>query len=88
MDSNSGNAGRSTDAVRADGQLSAPRCPSQPRDRTDFRIAIICALPLEAIAISALFDKRWDDQAYGEALRDSNAYSIGRFGTYAKYGEG
>jgi nucleoside phosphorylase len=70
-----------TDAFRADNQLSARRwSPSQPRDRTDFEIAIICALPLEASAVGALFDKRWDDQTYSEALRDSNAYSTGVIG--------
>jgi hypothetical protein len=59
--SNSGNTGRSTDAARADDQFSAPRwSPSQPRDRNDFEIAIICALPLEASAVGALFDKLWD----------------------------
>jgi nucleoside phosphorylase len=34
----------------------------------------------EASAVSALFDKRWDDQTYGKALRDSNAYSTGVIG--------
>jgi hypothetical protein len=29
---------------------------------------------------SALFDKRWDDQRHGKALRDSNAYSTGVIG--------
>jgi nucleoside phosphorylase len=79
--SRSENAGRSADAVRADNQLSAPRwSPSQPKDQTDFEIAIICALPLEASAVSALFDKQWDDQSYGKAPRDSNAYSTGVIG--------
>src|ERR1700689_4395070 len=79
MDSNSGNnAGCS-----ADDQLSAPRwSPSQPRDRNDFEIAIICALPLEASAVGALFDKLWDDQTYGEAPRDSNAYLTGVIGQH------
>ena len=73
-----GNAGRSADTVRVDDQFSAPRWnPSQPRDRIDFEIAIICALPLEASAVSALFDKRWDDRTYGKAPKDSNAYSTG-----------
>jgi nucleoside phosphorylase len=53
---------------------------SPPRDRWDFKIAIICALPLEASAVSALFDKRWDDQTYGRAPRDSNTYSTGAIG--------
>src|ERR1700743_2283408 len=52
----------------------------QPRNRNNFEIAIICALPLEASAVSALFDKRWDDQRYGKAPRDSNAYSTGVIG--------
>jgi nucleoside phosphorylase len=56
--------------------------PSQPRDRNDFEIAIICALPLEASAVSALFDKRWDDQRYGKAPGDSNAYSTGVIGRH------
>ena len=67
-------------AVRTDNQLSARWSPSQPRDRTDFKIAIICALPLEASAVNALFDKRWDDQIYDEAPRDSNTYSTGVIG--------
>ncbi|KAN0075704.1 hypothetical protein V8E54_006974 [Elaphomyces granulatus] len=52
----------------------------QPRNRNNFEIAIICALPLEASAVSALFDKRWDDRRYGKAPRDSNAYSTGVIG--------
>ena len=51
-----------------------------PRDRRDFEIAIICALPLEASVIGACFDKRWDDQAYGKAPSDLNAYSTGVIG--------
>ncbi|KAN0076427.1 ankyrin repeat-containing domain protein [Elaphomyces granulatus] len=65
----------------ADDQHPAPRSsPSRPRDRNNFEIAIICALPLEASAVSALFDKRWDDQRYGRAPTDSNAYSTGVIG--------
>ena len=52
----------------------------EPRDRTDFEIAIICALPLEASTVSALFDKQWDDHNYGKAPKDSNAYSTGVIG--------
>jgi hypothetical protein len=54
--------------------------PLQPRDRTNFEIAIICALPLEASTVSALFDKRWDDQTYGTVSRDSNVYPTGVIG--------
>ena len=83
MDGDSELTGPSADAIHADDQLSAPRwSPSQPRDRTDFEIAIICALPLEASAVSALFDKRWDDWTYGKTSRDSNAYSTGVIGRH------
>ena len=72
------NAQRPTGAAFADYQHPAPRwSPSQPRDRNDFEIAIICALPLEASTVGALFDKRWDRQRYGKAPGDSNAYSTG-----------
>jgi nucleoside phosphorylase len=58
-----------------------PHGPHQgPSDRCDFEIAIICALPLEASAVSALFDKQWDDQIIGRAPRDLNAYSAGVIG--------
>ena len=45
-----------------------------------FEVAIICALPLETSTVSALFDKQWDDQSYGKAPKDSNAYSTGVIG--------
>src|ERR1700740_1314534 len=73
-------AGGPTVAVLADDQHPTP--PSQLRDRKDFEIAIICALPLEASAVSALIDKQWDDQRYGNAPRDSNAYSTGVIGRH------
>ncbi|PWY96248.1 hypothetical protein BO94DRAFT_529639 [Aspergillus sclerotioniger CBS 115572] len=34
---------------------------THPRDRHDFHIAIICALPREADAVIALLDHRWDN---------------------------
>ncbi|KAK5209926.1 hypothetical protein LTR41_004558 [Exophiala xenobiotica] len=56
-------------------------CPSgqRPKSRRDFKIAIICALPLEADAVKATFDKRWDghEDVYGKASSDQNAYSTG-----------
>jgi nucleoside phosphorylase len=54
--------------------------PSPPR--RDFEIAIICALPLEASVVGALFDKRYDDKTYGKALGDPNAYSTGVIGLH------
>jgi hypothetical protein len=32
----------------------------RPKNRNDFAIAIICALPLEAEAVEALFDELYD----------------------------
>ncbi|KAF3260943.1 hypothetical protein TWF217_004786 [Orbilia oligospora] len=55
---------------------------SPPRDRSDFEIAIICALPLEASVVGELFDRRYDDQVYGKAQGDSNAYSTGVIGNH------
>ena len=50
---------------------SAP-IASSPLPDGDFEIAIICALPLEASTVGALFDKQWDDQSYGKVQIDSN----------------
>ncbi|KAF3931908.1 hypothetical protein ABW20_dc0100432 [Dactylellina cionopaga] len=53
---------------------------SPPRDRRDFEVAIICALPLEASVVNELFDQEYDEIAYGKARGDSNAYSTGVIG--------
>jgi len=48
-----------------------------------FKIAIICPLPLEASAVSELFDKQWEyDQTYSRAPGDLNAYSTGVIGRH------
>jgi nucleoside phosphorylase len=56
----------------------------QPRHREDFQIAIICTLPLEYDAVSLLFDQFWDedDEPYGRAQGDTNAYTTGRIGKH------
>ncbi|KAB8229928.1 uncharacterized protein BDW43DRAFT_287342 [Aspergillus alliaceus] len=53
--------------------------PEQPRSRADFEIAIICALPTEANAVEAAFDKYWDDDGdkYGKFTTDVNEYTTG-----------
>lgn len=77
----SGSDNENADAARAYNPHPAPRWnPSLPRDRCDFEIAIICALPLEASVVGVLFDKRWEDKIYSKALRDLNAYSTGVIG--------
>lgn len=53
--------------------------PSAPRSRDGFKIAIICALPLEAEAVQSVFDVCWEDEGYqyGKMRGDPNAYSTG-----------
>ncbi|KAL4926591.1 putative kinesin light chain [Aspergillus undulatus] len=56
----------------------------RPKSRNDFTIAIICALPLEAEAVEALFDKCYDrlGKYYGKHRGDTNAYINGRIGRH------
>ena len=55
-----------------------------PETRDDFRVAIICALPLEAAAVLNLFDQRYDKDGskYGKQKGDNNAYTFGRIGRH------
>lgn len=56
----------------------------RPESRKDFAIAIICALPLEADAVEALFDETYDrlGRYYGKQSPDKNAYINGRIGSH------
>ncbi|KAL4781260.1 hypothetical protein BJX76DRAFT_360039, partial [Aspergillus varians] len=56
----------------------------RPKSRNDFAIAIICALPLEADAVEALFDEHYDrlGKYYGKTRGDANAYINGRMGKH------
>ncbi|KAM5361080.1 hypothetical protein ACJA88_014599 [Fusarium oxysporum] len=58
--------------------------PPRPNNRRGFEIAIICALPLEADAIEALFDHYWDGDGLlvRKAAGDPNAYSTGVIGCH------
>src|ERR1700743_3287828 len=53
-----------------------------PRDRSDFQIALLCALPLEAECLQEVFDKFWEDEGkkYGKAPGDPNVYTTGVIG--------
>ncbi|KAJ5667481.1 hypothetical protein N7507_003345 [Penicillium longicatenatum] len=57
----------------------------RPRTRDDFEIAIICALPLEADAVEALFDEQYDTlgQIYRKQPGDANSYTTGRIGQHS-----
>ncbi|XWX00522.1 hypothetical protein V2A60_008542 [Cordyceps javanica] len=61
-------------------ELRAPRRTA----RDDFEIAVICALPLEADAVDALFDHCWDedDAPLDKAPYDPNAYTTGAIGRH------
>ncbi|KAG7402728.1 Nephrocystin-3 [Fusarium oxysporum f. sp. rapae] len=61
----------------------SPR-PPRPSHRRGFEIAVICALPLEADAIEALFDYHWDDDGppFDKQPGDPNAYSTGVIGRH------
>ncbi|KAB8234347.1 purine and uridine phosphorylase [Aspergillus alliaceus] len=56
----------------------------RPKCRSDFAVAIICALPIEADAVEALFDETYDrlGKIYGKQPGDANAYINGRIGEH------
>lgn len=58
--------------------------PTAPRGRNDFKVAVICALPLEAENVQSVFDKCWEDEdkQYGKAVGDQNSYTTGVIGKY------
>src|SRR5215469_8938537 len=56
----------------------------RPGNREGFEIAIICALPLEADAVEALFDETYDkfSKVYGRQSGDKNTYITGKIGRH------
>jgi nucleoside phosphorylase len=57
----------------------------RPTNRSEFEIAIICALSLEANAVLCCLDERYDDktrQQYSKSPGDPNSYEFGRTGKY------
>jgi nucleoside phosphorylase len=58
--------------------------PLPPRNRRGFKVAIICALPLEAENVQSVFDICWEDQdkRYGKVEGDQNAYTTGVIGRH------
>ncbi|KAI0502758.1 purine and uridine phosphorylase [Xylaria bambusicola] len=71
----------SSDTHHAEGLVSNRTRPSR---REDFRIALICALPLEYDAVALQFDEFWDEdgEEYGRAPGDNNNYTTGRIGNH------
>ncbi|KAL3465253.1 hypothetical protein BJX64DRAFT_285795 [Aspergillus heterothallicus] len=56
----------------------------RPANRGEFNVAIVCALPLEADAVKALFDDIYDqfDRTYGVEPGDKNIYTAGKIGPH------
>jgi nucleoside phosphorylase len=74
--------GPSSQAFRSPTLGSPQRSPplnklEQPPSCDDFGVAIICALPIEAAAVTALFDEQWHHGALDKAESDTNQYSVG-----------
>ncbi|KAK5422306.1 hypothetical protein LTR06_000563 [Exophiala xenobiotica] len=59
----------------------SPDPPDPPRNRCGFKIAVICALSLEADAVHAVFDKFWTDD-YRQPTTDYNTYTTGSIGLH------
>ncbi|KAL6886941.1 purine and uridine phosphorylase [Trichoderma evansii] len=57
---------------------------TQPTSRDDFHVAIICAVPREADAVTLLFDQFWDEEGdqFGRTSGDNNSYITGRLGKH------
>lgn len=53
-----------------------------PQHRSDFKVAIICALTLESDAVQDVFDRRWDEIKYGKLHGDPNQYTTGVIGRH------
>lgn len=58
--------------------------PKRPTARHSNEIVIICAIPLEADAVQALFDHHWDEDGLSldKTPSDTNAYSVGVIGRH------
>ncbi|KAL2828390.1 nucleoside phosphorylase domain-containing protein [Aspergillus cavernicola] len=59
----------------------------RPKSRSEFKIAIVCALPREADAVEGFFDEFYDEDPgqghYGKQPGDTNAYTTGRIGEHS-----
>ncbi|KAI1120729.1 zinc finger protein [Nemania abortiva] len=58
--------------------------PLKPLSRSDFRVAIICALSSEFDAVYNVLDRCWDDdeRTYQKAAGDTNTYTTGVIGNH------
>jgi nucleoside phosphorylase len=63
------------------GGVNSRSLPRRPDHYSQFAVAIICALAVEADAVQAVFDGTWND--YDQPEDDINAYSTGWIGRHA-----
>ncbi|EHK18792.1 uncharacterized protein TRIVIDRAFT_231559 [Trichoderma virens Gv29-8] len=56
--------------------------PSKPIRRSDFEIAIVCALQIEYDAVCLLIDGFWDDEDFRRAEGDQNIYTTGHISNH------
>ncbi|KAL7930028.1 hypothetical protein V8C35DRAFT_168054 [Trichoderma chlorosporum] len=54
----------------------------KPIQRSDFKIAIVCALQVEYDAVCLLVDEFWDDVDFGRAEGDQNFYTTGNISNH------
>lgn len=60
---------------------SADSCAAnKPRDRSEFEVAVFCAVLPESNAVCSLFDRHWDQKEYGKVTCDPNSYELGAIG--------
>jgi hypothetical protein len=53
-----------------------------PRNRGEFQVAILCALPKESDVVIAMFDRPWKQIDYSKADEDPNSYDFGSIGVH------
>ncbi|QPC78186.1 hypothetical protein HYE68_008938 [Fusarium pseudograminearum] len=77
LPSNKRRCSRSPSGVESNGVLSElPPLPDVPSySRSSYTVGILCALPLELLAVRALFDTKHDSPRYIRG--DSNTYALG-----------
>ncbi|CAJ0545094.1 Ff.00g085670.m01.CDS01 [Fusarium sp. VM40] len=82
VDSTEGYSRRPTKQTESFADRGPNRRGNAPKNRRDFEVAIICALPLEFDTIQLLFDRKWEERQYqfGKLEGDSNFYVNGRLG--------
>jgi nucleoside phosphorylase len=82
MDDSDNLASSSKDVTSTNANDTGFSRPSPMPHAQNFTVGIICALPLEATAVAALFDKSFDVTQHRKMPGDENSYSIGVLGRY------